>query len=94
MGYFGLVQSEILKTSNYQFQYHKLKLRFRRLVDSAVDILKESPTEYQNSITHIGSRKEGGLYRFRMPGCYLLYVISEGEPNTPVKVILSGIKVM
>jgi hypothetical protein len=76
------------------FQYHKLKLRFRRLVDSAVDILKENPTEYQNRITHIGNRKEGGLYRFRMPGCYLLYVIPESDPDTPVKVILTGIKVM
>lgn len=94
MGCFGLVQSEIQKTSNYMFQYHKLNVRFRRLVDSAVDILKESPKEYQNRITQIGTKKEGGLYRFRMPGCYLLYVIPEGEPNTPVKVILSGIKVM
>jgi hypothetical protein len=88
------VQSEIQKTTNYQFQYYKLNLRFRRLVDAAVEILKESPTEYQNRITHIGNKKEGGLYRFRMPGCYLLYVLPERTPDAPLKVVLTGIKVM
>ncbi|WP_373531700.1 hypothetical protein [Vampirovibrio sp.] len=88
------MQNEIQKTSNYQFQYHKLNLRFRRLVDVAVDVLKENPTEYQNKITHIGNKREGGLYRFRMPGCYLLYVIPEHEVDTPASIILTAIKLM
>ena len=66
---------EIQKTTNYRFQYTKLNLRFKRFVDEAIDILKENPTEYQNKITHIGNKKDGGLYRFRIPGCYLLYVV-------------------
>lgn len=86
--------NEIQKTTNYQFQYHKLNLRFRRLVDGAVDIIKESATEYQNKITHIGNKKEGGLYRFRMPGCYLLYVVPEHEPDSPALITLISIKLM
>jgi len=85
---------EIQKTTNFQFQYHKLNLRFRRLVDSAMEILKETPTDYQNKITQIGNRKEGGLYRFRMPGCYLLYVVAEHEQGEAPKVILIGLKIM
>lgn len=86
---------EIQKTTNFQFQYHKLNLRFRRLVDGALDVLKESPTDYQNRITHIGNRREGGLYRFRMPGCYLLYVVPENvAAEEAPKVILTSIKLM
>ncbi len=94
MGLAGKRMNEVQKTTNYRFQYHKLNLRFRRFVDEAVEIIKEYPTEYQNKITHIGNRKEGGLYRFRMPGCYLLYVVPEHEEGEAGSIILTTIKLM
>jgi hypothetical protein len=86
--------NEVNKTTNFKFQYHKLNLRFRRLVDAAIEIIKESPTDYQNRITHIGNKKEGGLYRFRMPGCYILYVVGHHEDGDAMSVILTTIKLM
>jgi len=85
---------EIQKTTNYRFQYTKLNLRFKRFVDEAIDILKENPTEYQNKITHIGNKKDGGLYRFRIPGCYLLYVVPFHAENESPVIILTSVKLM
>lgn len=85
---------EVQKTTNYRFQYNKLNLRFKRFVDEAVEIIKESPTEFQGKITHIASKKEGGMYRFRMPGCYLLYVVSEHEPGAPTTITLTNVKLL
>lgn len=87
--------NEIQKTTNYRFQYHKLNMRFRRFVDEAIEVIKEYPTEYQNKITHIGNRREGGLYRYRMPGCYLLYVVPEHDEDIESGiVILTSIKTL
>lgn len=85
---------EIQKTTNYRFQYNKLNLRFKRFVDEAIEIIKEYPQEYQGKITHISNRKEGGLFRFRIPGCYLLYVVPEHEPEAPTTIMLMGVKML
>lgn len=85
---------EIQKTTNFRFQYNKLALRFKRMVDEASEILKEYPTDYQNKITHIGNRKDGGLYRFRLPGCYLLYVVPEHDEDATPNVILTTVKML
>jgi len=68
---------EIQKTSSFTYQYNKLELRFKRNVDTAIDIVKEYPTDYKNMITHLGNRRDGGLYRIRMPGCYIFYIVPE-----------------
>jgi hypothetical protein len=85
---------EIQKTTNFRFQYNKLNLRFKRMVDEASEILKEYPTDFQNKITHLGTRRDGGLYRFRLPGCYLLYVVPEHEEDATPSVILTTVKLL
>jgi hypothetical protein len=85
---------EIQKTTNFRFQYNKLNLRFKRMIDEAAEVLKENPTDFQNRITHIGNRKDGGLYRFRLPGCYLLYVVPEHEVGTFTVITLTNVKTM
>lgn len=82
---------EIQRTTNYRFQYNKLDLRLKRFIEEALEILKESPTEHQGRITHIANRKEGGLYRYRMPGCYLLYIVPEHVPGEPVTITLTNV---
>jgi hypothetical protein len=82
---------EIQKTTNYRFQYNKLQLRFKRFVEEAIEIIKENPTEFQGRITHISNRKEGRLYRFRMPGCYLLYIVPEHEPGDNTIITLMNV---
>lgn len=85
---------EIQKTTNYRFQYNKLNLRFKRFVDEAIEIIKEYPTEFQGKITHIANRKEGGMYRFRVPGCYITYVVAEHEPGEASIINLTGVKML
>lgn len=85
---------EIQKTTNYRFQYTKLNLRFKRFVDEAIEVIKENPTDYQNRITHIGNKKDGGLYRFRIPGCYLMYVVPFHQENEAPSIILLSVKLM
>lgn len=85
---------DVQKTTNYRFQYNKLSLRFKRFVDEAVEIIKENPTDYQGKITHIANKKEGGMYRFRMPGCYLLYVMPEHEAGAPTTITLTNVKML
>jgi len=73
---------EIQKTSTFQRVYQQLPLRFRRMIDEAVEVLKETPEQYQSKITKISKHKDGLMYRFRMPGCYIMYVVPpyrEGE---------------
>ena len=73
---------ELQKSSPFIREYSKLNLRFRRMVDEALEVLKETPTDYQSKITKISKHKDGLMYRYRMPGCYLVYVVppySEGE---------------
>lgn len=83
---------EIQKTTNYRFQYSKLELRFKRFIDEAIEVIKESPMDYQGKIMHLGNRKEGGLYRFRTPGLHLLYVVPAHEPGTSAIITLTAIK--
>ena len=83
------------KSSNFKYKYSKLNLRLRRLADEAIDIIREHPTDFQNKITHISNRKEGGLYRFRQPGCYLIYVVPEPEvEDEAVTIIMMDIKAL
>lgn len=85
---------EIQKTTNFRFQYNKLNLRFKRWIEEAIEVIKETPTEFQGRITHLANKKEGGLYRYRMPGCYLLYVVPEHEAGTPTIVTLTAVKML
>lgn len=85
---------DIQKTAGYRTQYNRLDLRYRRFVDEAVEVIKQYPTDYQNRITRISSRKEGGLYRFRMPGCYLLYLVPERTGEAETTITLMQIKLM
>lgn len=73
---------EILKTPTYQREYQKLGLRYRRMVDEAIEVLRETPLEFQSKITKISKHKDGMMYRFRLPGFYLMYVVppfNDGE---------------
>jgi mRNA-degrading endonuclease RelE of RelBE toxin-antitoxin system len=86
---------EIELTSYFRSRYNKLDHRFKRCIDNAVEILKDYPTDYQQRITFISKRKEGGLYRFRMPGCYLYYIIPEqAAEKTGLSITLTEVKVL
>lgn len=85
---------EIDSTSHFRSRYNKLDHRLKRCIDNAVEVLKEYPTEYQQKITFLSKRKDGGLYRFRMPGCYLHYIIPEETLGKMYAVTLVDIKVL
>lgn len=85
---------EIEKTTNFRYQYNKLNLRFKRFVDEAIEIIKEYPTDYQGKIKHLSNKKDGRLYRFRIPGCYILYIVPEAEPDAPSAIILTSVKLL
>jgi hypothetical protein len=85
---------EIQKTTNFRFQFNKLSLRFKRVVEEAIEVIKESPMEYQGKITHLANKKEGGYYRFRLPGCYLLYIVPVHDATKTAAVTLTGIKIL
>ncbi|WP_303674263.1 hypothetical protein [Vampirovibrio chlorellavorus] len=83
------------KSSNFKYKYSKLPLRLRRLTDEAVEIIREHPTDFKNRITHISNRKEGALYRFRQPGCYLIYIVPEPEvEGEAVTIIMMDLKAL
>jgi mRNA-degrading endonuclease RelE of RelBE toxin-antitoxin system len=86
---------EIERTTNFRFEFTKLNLRFKRFVEEAIDTLKETPTELPGKITHLANKKDGGLYRFRVPGCYIIYVVPllVEEGDVP-RVILTGVKML
>ncbi len=71
---------EIEKTNNFRFQFNKLTLRMKRFVEEAIEVIKESPTEFQGKITAIANKKEGRLYRYRVPGAHILYIVKQDEP--------------
>lgn len=83
---------EIQRTSNFRAQYQKLELRFRRFVDEAMDVIKEFPIDYQNKITHLGNKKDGGLYRFRIPGYYIIYVVPIHDPGSLTIVTMTNLQ--
>jgi mRNA-degrading endonuclease RelE of RelBE toxin-antitoxin system len=85
---------EIQKTTNFRFQYNKLNLRFKRWVDEAIELIKESPTEFQGKITHLANKKDGSLYRYRMPGIYLLYVVPNHEAGEAATITLTAVKML
>jgi len=86
---------EIEKTTNYRFQYNRLELRFKRFVDEAIEIIKEFPTDYQGKITHLANKKDGRMYRYRLPGCYLIYVLPETvQEEENGTLILTGVKML
>ena len=83
---------DIQKTSIYWREYNRLNLRYKRMIDDAIEVLKESPTEYQNKITRISKHKDGVLYRFRLPGCYIMYVVPEHAEGEKVMLTLLSVK--
>jgi hypothetical protein len=85
---------ELTKTTNYRFQFNKLNLRFKRFVEEALEIIKETPTEFPGKITRIANQKDGTLYRFRLPGCYILYVVPIHEPGELVMITLTAVKML
>ncbi len=85
---------DIDKTSNFANEYSRLNLRYKRLVDKALEIIKETPTEYQTLITQISKRKDGGLYRLRMPSCFLLYAVPTHKLNEYTTITLLNVKKM
>lgn len=74
------MQFEIERTNNFRFQYNKLTLRMKRFIDEAVEVIKESPTAFQGKITALAKKKEGRLYRYRVPGAHILYVVNDENP--------------
>ncbi len=83
---------EIMKSSTFLREYQQLTLRIRRMVDEAIDVLKESPVEYQSKITKISKHKDGVMYRYRIPGCYLMYVVPPFREGEFVDIILLDLK--
>ena len=83
---------ELQKTSTFSREYQKLTLRFRRMVDDALDVLKESPTEHQSKITQISKHKDGLIYRFRLPGFYIMYVVPPFKEGQSCTITLMDIK--
>ena len=79
---------ELERTTNYRFQYNKLNLRMRRFVDEAIEIIKESPTDFHGKISHMANRKTHNMYRFRVPGAYIIYLV----PVEGTVVTLTNIK--
>ncbi len=85
---------EISKTTNFRFQYNKLNLRYKRNIEDAIEYIKESPTEGQGKITQIANKKEGGLYRYRLPGCYIFYILPEHEEGEATIITMTAIKLL
>ena len=85
---------ELAKTTNYRYQFNKLNLRFKRFVEEALEVIKETPTALQGKITHIANNKDGSLYRFRLPGCYIMYVVPAHEPGESVTITITGVKML
>lgn len=70
----------IEKTNNYRYQYNKLPLRLKRFVDEVEDIIKDNPFEMQGKIKPLSKKKDGRLFRFRVPGAHVLYIVHSEEP--------------
>jgi len=85
---------ELTKTTNYRFQFNKLNLRFKRFVEEALEIIKETPTVFPGKITHIANQKDGSLYRYRLPGCYIIYVVPQHEPGESATITLTAVKML
>lgn len=74
---------EFEKTPNYRFQYNKLPLKMKRFVEEALDIIQASPTEFQGRIRHLSDKKDHRMFRYRIPGAYLIYLVpNEGQVIT------------
>lgn len=91
-----MVTYDVEKTTSYRLQFSKLNLRFKRFVEEAVETVKQTPTDLPGKITHIGNKKDGGLYRFRVPGCYLMYVVPFQAPDNgqASTIILTGVQML
>ena len=85
---------EIERTNNFRFQYSKLELKMKRFVEDAVEKIKENPYELQGKITYLSRKKEGAMYRYRMPGAHLMYIIIEKDDKKSTVVVLSNIKTL
>ena len=86
---------EVDKTTNFRFQYNKLSLKYKRFVDEAIKIIKESPTDFQGKITHLAAKKTHHLYRFRLPGAYILYLVpKQGLKEKNNQIILFTVKTL
>jgi mRNA-degrading endonuclease RelE of RelBE toxin-antitoxin system len=69
----------IEKTNNFRFQYNKLPLRMKRFVDEAESLIQENPFDFQGKIKALAKKKDGRLFRFRMPGVHLVYIVHDNE---------------
>ena len=83
---------EFQKSPNYRFQYNKLNTRMQRFVDEALGIIQETPREFQGKITFLSHKKEFDLYRFRIPGAYLLYLVPQDAMNP--QIILTSVRTL
>jgi len=81
---------EIERTNNFRFQFNKLTLKMKRFVEEAIEVLKDTPHEFQGKITAIANKKDGRLYRYRVPGAHILYIIKQEEPI----VVLTNLKTL
>lgn len=81
---------EIQRTNNFRFQYGKLTLKHKRFIEEAIEILKDTPEEFQGRITPLAKKKDGRLYRIRIPGAHILYIIHHDEPV----VMMTQIKIL
>jgi mRNA-degrading endonuclease RelE of RelBE toxin-antitoxin system len=86
----GLWMYEIELTATYRVQLNRLTQKFHRFVLEAIDILKESPTQYQDRIMVLSKQKEKNQrFRYRLPGgIYLFYTVHQTQPL----VTLTGIR--
>lgn len=71
---------EIQRTNNFRFQYNKLPLKMKRFVEEAIEVLKESPEDCHGKITPLSRKKDGRLFRFRVPGAHILYILHSEDP--------------
>lgn len=79
---------EFEKTPNYRFQYNKLPLKQKRFVEEALDIIQLTPKEFQGRIRHLSDKKEHTMWRYRIPGAYIIYLV----PNEGTIITLINIK--
>lgn len=90
-----MAEYEVDRTTNFRFQYNKLSVKFKRFVDEAIKIIQESPMDFQGKITHLANKKTHHLYRFRLPGAYVLYLVPKpGLKDKTNTIILFAVKTL
>ncbi|MGE0200671.1 MAG: hypothetical protein AB7P76_06860 [Candidatus Melainabacteria bacterium] len=71
----------LVKTSTFMVNFRGLPKKLKRLTLEAMEVIKESPTVYQDKITRMTARKEEGTaFKFRVPGAWITYVVHDKQP--------------